>query len=304
MMNEARRARRQLPRLSNKGLFFYPSSASVEVLENGERIVKGACLRKQFWYHTGRPSTSPTPDSISWRAELGDAVSEKLEEILKYAGTFVAAEYPFVDMKNRVSGRIDLIYKHPITKQFVGVEVKSIGGYHQLKGITAGYPLAPKEGHLLQTTCYIDYFYEHEVFPIPTFELAYLARCTGDQKSFAITLSPGKEVLVDNIPQGFTPAMVHERFSRLGKYIESNTLPPRDFDLQFTMQQLEDKAAKGKLAKVQTSDVKKGKFIQKGDACCGWCPYRDDCWKPEDIPKKQGKGRRKKQKGNQGDIPF
>jgi len=277
MIDDAYNSHQQLPRLTPpKG--YYPSSSSIEVIEYGKKVVKGSCLRKLYWQYTGEPPTDVSSVDQNWRAEMGNWVSNMLVEWCKKAGTYVADEVPFVDTKNYLSGRVDLIYQHPVSKEYIGVEIKSIGDYYQRKGTVSGYPLKPKIYHLLQVICYLDFFENHPTFPIKTFEIPYIARCTGERNCFVITRDSSGQVYVDGAPSGITAEMIHSRNRRLTEFIKNKELPDRDFTLQFDMEQLRFMADNNLLTKKQAATVKSGKKIKKGSGPCSWCSYKSKCW--------------------------
>jgi hypothetical protein len=278
-----------LPRNSGP-IAFYPSQSSIRTFEYGKPVVKGSCIRQVYWSKTGEPITDPSSRDQGWRAEMGNWISQMLVEWCKRAGTYVADEYSFTDTERNIRGRIDLIYRHPITKELVGCEIKSIGDYYQRKGTVSGNPmeLAPKIYHLLQVGCYIDYFEFHPTMPIKTWIIPYIARCTGERNCFTISRDSAKQLLVDGAPTGITTDMIHERNKELQEYLDKQEVPPRDFELQYSKERLLWMAKTGLLTSKQATDVNAGKKLVKGDGSCSFCSYKTKCW-PEEAEKKQEK---------------
>lgn len=253
----------------------YPSSASIEIFEHGEKTVKGACLRKAFWDRTSDEPVIPDPTAL-WKMQSGDYISEMIVEYTKRKGIYIADEVAFYDVERNISGRVDLIYNHPILKTKVGVEIKSVGGYQAKKNVLVGKNLKPKISHLLQTIIYLDFMETH--LGITKFEIVYYARCDAARKVFAVTFGTNREAFVDGTPTGVTPQMIYDRFALLDSYLEKNELPPKDFELQYPKEKLVKMAKMKLLTDKQSQTVLAGKRLQKGDPQCGYCPYQKKCW--------------------------
>lgn len=294
MIDQAYAAAQSIPRFK-PNTAYYPSSASVEVIEHGRRVVKGTCNRLQYWRAVGEPTTSTSSQDQMWRAEMGNYISNMLVEWCKRAGTYIADELAFFNEERNISGRVDLVYQHPVSKEIIGVEIKSIGDYYQRQGTVDGdlRKRKPKDSHLLQVILYLDYFKNHPVFPISTFEIPYIARCTGSRHCFVVTLDGSGQALVDGVPTGITTDMIHARFAKLQKHIDSKEVPPRDFTRQYDKETLVHMAKTGQLTKKQSELVLAGRKLAKGDSPCNtWCPFRDKCWEDEIAVEQKKKARR------------
>jgi hypothetical protein len=258
---------------------FYPSQASVELQTPHGAKIEGECLRKLYWFKKGEPFSNPTPPPALWKMELGNKVSELIVEQAKKRGVYVADEVPFVDEENKISGRVDLMYRHPVTQEIVGVEIKSVGGYQALKGVITGpygTVLKPKIPHQLQTLIYLDFFNKN--MGVNLFEVAYIARCTGERNVFRCTLTDDRELLIDGMPTGLKPDGIYGRFRKLQGYLEKEQLPPRDYEISYSREKIKSLARSGSLTKKQRETVSAGKKVVKGDYSCQICPFKDRCW--------------------------
>src|SRR3990167_127910 len=255
---------------------YYPSQASIDIKEKGRNVVKGSCMRRVYWEKTGEPTTNETDLDSLWKMESGNAISEMICEFVKQRGVLVQVEVPFADTDNKISGRVDLIYKHPVYEKLIGVEIKSVGDYIGIKGVVGGDFLSPNIKHLLQTIIYLDYF--QRKMNIDVFEIVYFARCTGERSVFRCTFGENREAFIDGVPTGITPNMIYQRFAELNSFIELKTLPSRDYQLQYDKETLKEMASLGLLTKKQTDVVKAGKKLVKGDYDCVICPFKNKCW--------------------------
>ena len=265
---------------------FYPSSASIRVLEYGEPVVKGSCNRRLFYeaypeiYGT---FMSPKEMDFVWRAEMGNVIHDLIVTIAKEAGIYIADELAFYWEEKRISGRADLIYKDPTIDKPVGAEIKTIGDYPGRKGVVTGYPKSPKIYHTLQAMVYLDYF-RRSHFEINRWDIMYIARCTGERNTFHLTFTDKDELCIDGEPTGIHPGMVYSRIEELRQYIREGKLPPRDFEIRYSQKKLVNMAKRGQLAKKMTQDVLKGKKVRKGDSACSNCPFQDICWGKVEAP--------------------
>jgi hypothetical protein len=174
---------------------------------------------------------------------------------------------------------VDLFILHPEKKRVIGVEIKTIGGYHQVKSIiepSYGKKPQPKREHVMQAAVYLAWFSKHQ--NVHEWYLAYEDRESGKRKDFSLTLSAKGSVLVDGEESGIFPEQIYARFKELDDYLKHDMVPEREFELQYTMPKLQRMAAAGELSKDHTEKVKKGKQVEKGDWQCGFCPFKTLCW--------------------------
>ncbi len=268
----------------------YASDASVELQIDDDLgpEIHGTCLRKQ-WYRINEVEVSDPEDATQrFVTGIGEAVHQCVGRIFKEAGMLLAEELSFFDKELKISGRVDLMIC-PLedakagkkrSKSKVGIEVKSVGGYHGVKGVikvSRDVPFYPKLHHLVQALVYLDQFHKR-CKDIEEWQLLYIDRESGDFASHRIRYVNSDHILVNGEPTMITPDKIYSRWRRLWEHVETGSIPKRDFQIQYDMDRLRLLLEKGRLNRNDSSEVKKGNMISKGDAACGWCPYRTRCW--------------------------
>lgn len=297
---------------TRKSFTFYPSSASVELSHkvNG-KTVSGGCLRQQFYKYTGeRPSNQPTVD-IKVSSTIGDYITLMVKDFLDNYGFLcnlqrVAAEHPFYIPEINTSGRCDFIAYDNANKEFIGIEIKSVGEYKANKVISK-----PAEEHVLQSLLYLHYYKNiDKSLNIKKWYIVYISRAenysikgkkhgsditmiwdfyvTMDEASQAAIIhsSSGTEKWEDyNIPN------IYNRYKRLKDHINLNTIPDKDYKLYYNEEDIVDMYKKNELTrKMDIEKVEKwlkkgapsGKLnVLLGDIECSFCPFRGKCWPGE-----------------------
>lgn len=313
MNNLSKRLRDSLvnpPFTSNrKTTSFYPSSVSVEVPQPWGTQVIGACLRQQYYRMNEEPTSNPGNPDYMISALLGDKVSELLVYLLDTYGFQMgiqraATEHSFQDPRLNLSGRSDIIVWDYVQKELAGIEVKSVGAYKAAKTIEA-----PAEEHIMQAVLYLDFYRtfikEGDARPKKWY-IWYFSRTEnysikGKKHGsplemiwdFFITLDS------DDNPVVHTPTSsraykhlnlknIHERFNRLKVFIDTKTLPPRDYDIAYSEEKLTTlykcgqftrKADEEKIQKWLDKGAKEGKLkLEMGDFECQLCVWKDKCW--------------------------
>lgn len=280
MIDDGYAAERNKPSRMIPGDYYRPSSASLSYKDGPYTIVEGKCLRQAFWERKGEASSNSSKIGLNWQAEMGHKVSDLVVEWAKRSGIYVDSEISFVDETNKVSGRVDLLYYHPVLQKVIGCEIKSVGDYGGRQGVIQGYPLKPRFKHLLQVALYMDYFSSR--FNIDRFDLVYFARCTGERSVFVCTFDPARELLVDGAPTGVTTQKIHDRYKLLDAYLAADQLPPRDYELQYDKPRLQYMANNDQLTAKQKETVLAGKKLVKGDGPCSFCNFKTRCWEQTD----------------------
>lgn len=298
--------------------FLYPSSASIEWTdEHGVLRKHGACLRQQ-WYRFLRYPEDPGEVSarISRIRDLGDVISEMYVQDFKNAGIYVADEVSLFMDDIRVSGRFDIMIKDPYTapkppgapepKDMIGIEVKSIGGYHKIKGpilTTRDTPLKPIVEHVLQSMLYLHYYSQ---WGLTRWSLLYVNRENMDDRYHTLIFQPDGSIRIVNESGVFdwthiTIQGIKDRYRTLWKHIEDETIPPRDYDLQYSNTKICSMYARDEFLKTDKATVERGlrkvrkikgikeiqpiswnsddiPLIVKGDQACQWCNFAKTCW--------------------------
>lgn len=263
---------------------FYPSEASVKVYDNhGDEVVHGGCLRASYFRLSGEFEGTPHDERSMFIFGMGNKVEDMLIETWKEMGIWVDNNVKFVDEENNISGEIDVILAEPPSGQLYGVEVKSFYGYMAEKELFGGkgQPGFPKMNHLLQTLVYLN----HLKSQLPYFRIAYFGRDSVKRRTFKVELHQEGEILYPkvegNVLRQFSIADILARYKELSHYLETNTVPPNDFELQYDNAKVEDFYKKGKVAKTKYEKWQKGKlgkFERVGDWQCAYCQYKDTCW--------------------------
>jgi hypothetical protein len=259
----------------------YASDASVEIQIGEDVEVHGSCLRNQYYRITEEPISDPEDATTSFVAQVGNAVHEAVAHTFRAAEQLVEEETRIWIPEIKLSGRIDLIVR-PDHGRKVGIEVKSVGGYYGCKGViktTRDTPLYPKLYHLAQAVVYADHLQKSGV---KEWMLLYVDRESGAFQGHSIQYEAHDEIYVNGEPSAITPERVFARWHRLWEHVEAKTPPKRDYSIQFTKEQLMEKAEAGKLNKADTEKVKKGKMIDKGDMNCRWCRWATTCWSADE----------------------
>jgi len=207
---------------------------------------------------------------------IGKMVEQFEIEQYKKLGIWRDNSVKFYNEKYHVSGEIDAIVYDEDIKSNIGVEIKSGYDYKFRKEVLGNTTKKgrPKLDHLLQTMLYIDYF------KIP-FKIAYFDRGNAARCEFEITLNNDGTPNIDGkkLTNGLSIPGCIARFKELGEYISNGTLPKRDFQLQYSTDRVQELYDSGRLGKMDEKEFEKNKKIDIGDWICGYCSYRDYCWK-------------------------
>lgn len=279
--------RERLPSFRSPHL--YPSEASVR---DADGVLHGSCLRSVFYRLTKTPKTNPPNARAQWIFDLGLAVEETIIRRSKEAGIWFDDHIKWYNPDYHVSGEVDLIIRNPLEPDMlIGVEIKSFYGYMATAEImgTRTKPGFPKISQLLQTFLYTDWFKEI----LSGFKMAYLARdATENRRDFNIEFhetngATGQdEVLVYPVVDGkiypkFTLNGIYERFTEAWNYFTARQLPPRDFQLYYSKEEMEQRVKDGLTSKVDAAGFKKKPSCmkyRKADWQCRYCDYRNLCW--------------------------
>lgn len=262
--------------------YFYPSEASVVLTDEfGDRKVEGGCMRSSYFRLSDEYEGSPHDARSEWIFMMGNKVEDSLTSYWKEMGLWHANSVKFVDTENHVSGELDVILVEPPDGQLYGVEVKSFYGYHAEKEIMGGYKTSgfPKMGQLLQTLVYLNYW---EDKGLPFFRMAYFARDSVKRRTFKIELHHEGDIKypkVDGVVvRSFTINDILDRYKKLKNHVETNTIPPNDYELQYSDAKIQDYLAKKKVSASGYEKWKKGKQAHLGDWNCNYCNFKNICW--------------------------
>lgn len=263
---------------------FNPSQASA-VLHNEAlgRIVEGTCLRK-LWYTY--KNVEPDEDEVESRVTIyGDVVSAVEVDLAKKSGIYLGHEVSFSKVyKNiRIRGRADLLVEVTTSagnKERIGVEFKSVGSYASRKGTvtpdkeTGRYE--PKVAHTLQSAIYLDCFRD---LGFTHWQVVYIDRSNGEVSipSHKVLLDGSGVIHVNGKSLGINVNHIYDRWVELKKKLDTDSIPDRDFAIEYDKKRLDLMLKHNLLSKTDASAHRVGK-LKKGDWQCAFCAWRFRCW--------------------------
>jgi hypothetical protein len=259
---------------------YHPSGASCIITnEYGEEEVVGKCLRSAFWGHRAVEQTNPMTARGRRITTAGKKIEEFEVENYKKMGIWRGNNVKFFNPSTLLSGEVDAFVWDSYIKSVVGVEIKTgYGNQFQKKVIgNQNKKGSPKLDHLMQVMLYLDFFKD-----IPYFKMVYIYRGNAARVEFKVELdmSTGGS-LIDGKPgpdRLTIPAIFH-RFEELGKHLEDDTLPERDYQLQYSDEKIQFLYDSKRLNKTECKAFEKSQKVEKGDWRCSYCEYKDYCWK-------------------------
>jgi hypothetical protein len=295
----------------------YPSSASVSHSKHGYETVEGECLRKE-WYRWKKYPVPPGSRSarISRILDAGDMYEAMIINEIKNAGLYIADQVPIYIPEYNISGRIDVFIKDPTLappfpqrpspEHLIGIDIKTTGGYQKCKGkifSTRDTPLAPETSHVLQCLCYLHYYMP---YGIKKWQLLYLDRALGASESnpthmsiHTITINENGNPVISNesgteIWDHFTVQDMFDRFKHLNNMVKANSLPERDYHIQYSNSRIISMYDADVFNKTQKETVTKGikncgvpkqditddmdPIAQIGDWQCRYCEFMELCY--------------------------
>lgn len=268
-----------------KSSHFYPSEASVKLVDqHGDLITEGGCLRKSYFRLSDDYQPTAHSPHTKYIFMQGNMIEDKLVQIWKEMGIWHDNSVKFYDVENNISGELDAVLKEPPSGKLYGVEVKTFYGYHGGKEIFGNKSQKgfPKMSQLLQTLVYLNYWQDKG---LDYFRMVYFARDDARRKTFKIELHKEGNIvfpMVDGeVIRSFTIDDVLARYKDLKHYVETDTVPPTDFELQYPDVKIEDFYKKGKVAKTKYEAWKKGRLKKHehiGDWQCSYCEFKSICW--------------------------
>lgn len=260
--------------------FFYPTEASVVIdTPHGEQVI-GTCRRAAYYRYVGGFVGDPYSAYTHWVFLTGKSVENQLIEVWKQMGIWMDNNIKFRSKEQHISGEIDVVLRDGKGKPFI-VECKTYAGYEAAKSLKGnpkyGKLGQPKDAHLLQVLIYLDlnkHIFEYAI-------LVYVDKESKNNAEFHIKLSKEGNftypVVNGMVQRRFSVEDIYARFNTLRDFIEKKVLPPRDFQLEYTEKQIEQKFEAGLLSKTKYEEWKK-KGKKPGDWNCGWCKYRKECY--------------------------
>jgi len=255
----------------------YPSEASC-VITNiwNEPEIVGSCLRKTVYRMTGEQGGCRSVANM-FQMMAGTGLHDQIEEMVKSTGMYAGSEMRIFLPEIKLSGRIDLLVREPITQEIIGVELKTTHGYHGNKGVienTAGAKIFPKLDHICQVVPYLWSFRGK----IRQWQIWYINRGSGDYRAHNVMLDPNGVASVNGELTNISWEGIRARYEQAWSYAGHKTLPPQEFQLRWPIERQHLLAERGILGKTDAAALAKGKDLGKGDWQCAYCNYRAQCW--------------------------
>lgn len=277
------------PLSTDKMPYQHPSSAMCYSAVDNTPI--GACLRSLYLKHQKTPSSNPMGIYVKMATEAGNLWESWLIERYKLLGIYLSDSIKVFSDSLQVSGEIDIYHRnlnnpneHEITecKQYNGSNYYAV---QELKGSKFAKP-KPKDQNLLQVFDYLLVVKD----TISRINLVYIDRSCSSYSNniqFIIELEEIKGKIYPKISffnyKGEIESYVDPRINNevladkrnmLKQFIEIEQIPPRDYFLKYTKEDIEIKLLKGEISKTRYN-----KYLENpsqnyiGDWMCKYCPY-------------------------------
>lgn len=286
----------------------HPSAAS-QIFDDGhgEKKVIGGCLRAQYYRIKGFEQSGERVLDYEVAADMGDAYHELVVRWFRQHGfgmglQVLDAETSLYDVATRMSGRKDLLCWDYTINEPVGIEIKSVGDFK------AGMVIdKPAVDHVMQSGIYLDYMQRN----VPIGQAAprywyvlYIARSENWKCKKKAHQSPfnliwdfkihlqGTKVVTAGISDLYLDQVdvskIRDRYHELNQYVDSDQLPPRDYELSFSEEKITYLYKTGQLAYKKDKDAVKSWLengaapgtldLTLGDFECRFCEYANTCW--------------------------
>lgn len=276
----------------------WPTEASVVYYKDGVRLVEGSCNRA-IWYRLNHyEPKEDIEDRMYWIWRMGKLIEEDANTLLSQSQVLVGKSLRFQDTSTvlPISGEMDSVCKfidgEGSEKHFV-IDFKTTGGNYfgntQILGNTKVNPM-PKIPNLLQIMVYL------KVDPRFVFgKLVYFIRDNLVGNEFTIQLKEHQGNMIASIKGGnyttkksvvnstyidypeYSIENIYARYNEVGRYYMTKTLPPPDYDIEYSEERINDLHRIGKISDNQMKDFQKGK--PKGDYQCIGCKFAHHCIK-------------------------
>lgn len=281
----------------------HPSSASVKYRNSHDEVVTaGKCLRQQYYQQTGVPEEGQTDFGMTMKQRAGDVWSDYFAERIKEAGFWMGDEVRFYNEQLNLSGRVDAIVRDENSNEKIGVEFKTVGMFTKKGKIThaPSAPLAPGEDHVMQCMLYLYHWIPEG---INKWSLVYICRDSFEVGEHVIRLEVGEDGFhypVISNDMGVTEWKhlrledIIARWQQLELALKDEEVPDRDYDIQYSNEQIKAMYDTSRLNK--TTKAKVDRFVKRegwdtespvvemGDWRCRFCAYAVHCHKSEINP--------------------
>lgn len=315
----------------------WPSEASAVITnEWGEEKVVGKCRRATFFryaianyefdpkYQFLRPlveklkqEVTPVDKYMYWIWTAGQLYEDYVVNLAKNSGVFIDDQIRVYIREHNVSGLIDLRVINPFSHKKVVAEVKSVYGHgaNMVLGTPAsrrrGVLGTPRDSNLMQIAIY-DWAWAKKQPDHEDSILVYGARDTGRFAEYKIRTEENDEGVVEIYYAGSAPSttswtkspititsIMEDGYDYVTKHVASGIIPPRDFDLHYSREQIDEMYQRKELGMTDTKQYDKIvarekeneeriasgqkpkvelKAIAKGDFQCRYCKFAKSCY--------------------------
>jgi hypothetical protein len=277
--------------ISRPGL--WPSEASVEYQDDYGTVVIGKCLRAVFYRALNFDKDKSPDPGLTMKGDMGKRAEESCIERWKKMGIWYANNVKFYNHDLVVSGELDVVIKlekYEFISARIGIECKSFYGHAANMEICGGKrppkPGKPKIDHFLQTILYKEKYKDI----LDQYRLYYIERGDGHRVEFEVGLTedqpwwrqiPGPYWSYFEPEEVVTPfklSDIHKRFKTLIQHIRERTLPPKDYNLVYSPEQVEIEWLRGNIGKTKYEAWKKkheGNEITNWN--CSYCQFKNRC---------------------------
>lgn len=274
----------------------WPSEASaVYTAEDGQEEVTGACRRKVFYRYLQAVVAWSPEKGEGWEELLqslkenykqeddymrfiwaqGQLYEDYLSEQAKLAGLYRSDQAPVYIRSHNVSGKRDVEIQNPETGKWSILEVKSVYGFGGTFVLgtdsmrAKGQLGKPKDSNLMQIALYhwwaasCDDNYEES-------RLLYGARDNGRFAEYQVKTEFDEASNLNRIyyrgifpnvtpwtEADFTIENILDQYGYVLDHINDNVVPPRDFDMKYSWEQLERLYKLDKLNKTESGQFEK-----------------------------------------------
>lgn len=297
---------------------FWPTEASAYVRMGDTVEVVGTCVRKMFYHRKGYVETNPPSATGMRKMNIGKLVEiqeiDKSREIgydVRHNEKFLVAsdgrrltDEQALAEQFYVSGEVDAIMEKD--GNTFGVEYKSGYGWFFVKECIGDSKAGtPKIAHLMQVMLYL-YAYPE----IPYWLIVYIDRgdCKRKQhvvmlKDYSCKLEATGEYVDTKIPLVYSGEMnvsdldtikrrakpiylpmfeIFRRFGLVQHYLDKNETPPRDFQIAYSDDQIEEMKISGKLSRSKYEKFK-NEGQRPGHFNCSYCGFKSMCYSPAEL---------------------
>ncbi len=270
----------------------------------------GACIRSSYMDIKRYPVSNPLGIYMKMTTEAGRIWESWVINQFKEIGIYVDHSVKLFDPTRFVSGELDILHYNPETDSYEVTEVKQYNGSNysaasSLTGSGKNMRPTPKDPNLLQVFTYLLMLRNTGNTSVNFVNLLYIDRSCGsfsNNVQFRVSLieqlgsiHPLVEYFDNSgevqsyVDYRITEEAVFEKNSMLDTFVESDMLPPRDYTLKYSDQEII-----GMYSRKEISAFKYNKWVADstinfiGDWQCVYCKYGPNlegfstCWSLEE----------------------